>query len=149
MKKVPKENCFSKKLPLVIKLFSTDEKDMELIYNDNRDYKLEEKIEIKLGDYAVVVVVGKLRSLKFIARIDNYVEDDCKYEGEFLPKANSKIDSAMGGKGQTFVVNQKDAASFALYGIVLILPAPIAVGGSERRSNQLRFNFDLSKLDLA
>ena len=55
----------------------------------------------------------------------------------------------MGDKGQTFIVNEKDAASFAPDDIVLILPAPVAVGGSERRSNQLRFNFDFSKLDLA
>ena len=33
--------------------------------------------------------------------------------------------------------------------IVQILPAPIVVGGSERRNNQVRFDIDLSKLDLA
>ena len=55
----------------------------------------------------------------------------------------------MGDKGQTFVVNENDGASFAPDDYVLILPAPIAVGGSERRSNQLRFNFYFSKLDLA
>ena len=49
---------------------TTDEKDMELIYDDDSDFELEEKIEIKLGDYAVGLEVGKLRSLTFRARID-------------------------------------------------------------------------------
>ena len=55
----------------------------------------------------------------------------------------------MGEKGQTFVVNEKDAALFAPDDIVLILPAAFAVDGSERKSNQLQFNFDFSKLDPA
>ena len=107
---------------------------MELIYND---------------DNPIVLVAGKSRSLKFIARIDNYDGDDCEYKGVFLQKVNSKIDSGMGDKGQTFIVNEDDAATFAPNDIVLALPAPVAIGGSERRSNQLRFNFDFSKLDLA
>ena len=128
----------------------TDEEGLELIYNDDSDCELEEKIEVNLGDYAIVLVAGKSRSLKFIARIDNYDRDDCEYKGVFLQKVKSKIDSGMGGdKGQTFIVNEKDAASFAPDDIVLILSAPVAVGGSERRSNQLRFNFGFSKLDLA
>ena len=122
---------------------------MELIYNDDSDCELEEKIEVKLGDYGIELVAGKSRSLKFIARIDNYDGDDYEYEGVILQKVISKIDSGIGDKGQTFIVNEKDAASFAPDDIVLILPAPVAVGGSERRSNQLRFNFDFSKLDLA
>ena len=110
---------------------------------------MEDKIEVKLGDYAIVLVAGKSKSLKFIARIDYCDGDDCEYEGVFLRKVNSKIDSGMADKGQTFIVNEKDAASFAPDDIVLILSAPVAVGGSERRSNQLRFNFDFSKLGLA
>ena len=80
---------------------------MELIYNDDSDCELEEKIKVKLGDYAIVLVAGKSRSLKFIARIDKYNRDDCEYEGVFLQKVNSKIDSGMGDKGQTFIVNKK------------------------------------------
>ena len=67
----------------------------------------------------------------------------------FLQKVNSKIKSGMEGKGLTFVANEKDGASFALDDIVQILSAPIVVGGSERRNNQVRFDIDLSKLDLA
>ena len=113
---------------------------MELTYDDDSDYELEEKIKIKLNDYAVVLVAGKSNSLKFIARIDNYDENDCEYEGVFLENVNNKINSRMGDKGQTFVANEKYATSFAPDDIVLILPSPVAVGGSERRSSQLRFN---------
>ena len=95
------------------------------------------------------MVAGKSRSLKYIARIDDYDEDDCEYEGVFLQKVNSKIKSGMEGKGLTFVVNEKDVASFASDYIMQILPAPIVVRGSERRNNQVQFNIDLSKLDLA
>ena len=83
-------------------------------------------------------------SLKFIAWIDNYDEDDCDYEGVFLQNFNIKSDSGMGDKGRIFVINEKDAALF-----VLIVRAAIGVGGLERRSNQLRFNFDFNKLGLA
>ena len=128
---------------------SSDEENTELTYNDNSDGNLDKRIEIKLGDYVVVLVAGKSRSLKYIARIDDYDEDDCEYEGVFLQKVNRKIKSGMDGKGLTFVVNEEDGASFASDDIVQILPAPIVVGGSERRNNQVRFDIDLSKLDLA
>lgn len=48
-----------------------------------------------------------------------------------------------------FVINEEDAASFAPEDIVLKLPNPVAVGGSTRRSGQLRFEYDLSQIDLA
>ena len=128
---------------------SSDEENTELTYNDNSDGNLDKRIKIKLGDYVVVLVAGKSRSLKYIARIDDYDKDDCEYEGVFLQKVNRKIKSGMEGKRLTFVVNEEDGASFASDDIVQILPAPIVVGGSERRNNQVRFDIDLSKLDLA
>ena len=93
-------------------------------------------------------MVGKSRSLKFITRIDDCDEDDGEYQGVFLHKVNRKFFSGMGDEEQTFNANEKDAASFSPDDIVPILPAPVAVGGSAKRSNQLRFNFDFSKLDL-
>ena len=141
--------CKRKKASLVISSSSSDEENTELTYNDNSDGNLDKRIEIKLGNYVVVLVAGKSRLLKYVARIDDYDEDDCKYEGVFLQKVNIKINSEMEGKGLTFVVNEKDGASFASDDIVQILPAPIVVGGSERRNNQVRFDIDLSKLDLA
>ena len=50
---------------------STDKEGMALIYDDDSDCELEEKIEIKLSDDAVVLVAGKSRSFKFVAWIDN------------------------------------------------------------------------------
>ena len=67
------------------------------------------------------MVAGKSRSLKCIARIDDYDEDDCEYEGVFFQKVNRKIKSGMEGKGLTFVVNEEDGASFASDDIVQIL----------------------------
>ena len=107
VEKVLKENCIPKKALLVISSSSTNEKDIELIYNDDSDCEFKGKIEIKLGNYAVALVAEKSRSLKFIARIDNYDEDDCEYEGVFLKKVNSKTDSGMNVKGHIFVVNEK------------------------------------------
>ena len=128
---------------------SSDEENTELIYNDNSDDDLDKRIEIKLGDYVVFLAAGKSRSLKYIARIDDYDEDDCEYKGVFLQKMNRKIKSGMEGKGLTFVVKKEDAASFGSNDIVQILPVSIVVGGSERRNNHVRFDIDLSKLDLA
>ena len=128
---------------------SSDEENTELTYTNNSDGDLDKRIEIKLGDYVVVLVAGKSRSLKYISRIDDYDEHDCEYEEVFLQKVNSKIKSGMEGKGLTFVVNEKDGASFASDDIVQILLASIVVGGSERRNNQVQFDIDLSKLDLA
>ena len=86
--------------------------------------------------------------MKYIARIDDYDENDCEYKGVFLQEVNSKIKSGMQGKRLNFVVNEEDGASFASDDIVQILPAPIVVGGSETRDNQVRFDIDLHKLDL-
>ena len=99
--------CKRKKASLVISSSSSDEENTELTYNDNSDGNLDKRIEIKLGDYVVVLVAGKSRSLKYIARIDDYDEDDCEYEGVFLQKVNRKTKSGMEGKGLTFAVKMK------------------------------------------
>ena len=99
---------------------SSDEENTEITYNDNSDGYLDKRIKIKLGNYVVVLVAGKSRSLKYIARIDDYNEDSCEYEGVFLQKVNSKIKSGMEGKGLTFVANEKDGATFASDDIVQI-----------------------------
>ena len=93
---------------------SSDEENTQLTYNDNSNGDLDKRIEIKLGDYVVVLVAGKSRSLKYIARINDYDEEDCEYEGVFLQKVNRKIKSGMESKGLIFVVNKEDGASFAL-----------------------------------
>ena len=56
---------------------SSDDKDIQSIYDGVSNSDLEcERIEVKLGYYAVVLVAGKSRPLKFIARIDHHNEED-------------------------------------------------------------------------
>ena len=101
-----------------------------------------EKIESNLGDYIVVLVKGKLRALKYIARVD---DDDDQYEGVFLQKINSRISS----EELIVIVVEEDAASFAAEDIVLKLPSPTVIGGSAGRSSHLQFDFDFTKTNLA
>ena len=138
-----------KKAPAPIASSSSEEDDIE--YDDESDSVSlsEETIEPSLGDYVIVLVAGKSRALKYIARIDDYDDCDGEFEGVFLHKVNSKIIPGQKNQGLTFIVNEGDAASFAPDDIVLKLPNPVAVGGSARTSNQLRFDFDFSKFDLA
>ena len=74
---------------------SSDEENTELTYDDDNGGDSDKRIEIKLDDYALVLVAGKSRSLKYEAWIDDYDEDDCEYEGVFLQNVNNKIESGM------------------------------------------------------
>ena len=51
---------------------------------------MNETVDARIGDYVVVLVSGKARTLKYLARIDDINADD-KYEGVFLSKVNAKI----------------------------------------------------------
>ena len=48
-----------------------------------------------------------------------------------------------------FNIDKADDALFVPQDIVLKLLAPLVIGGSARKSSQLRFDYDFSKLDLA
>ena len=106
---------------------------------------LDEKIEPNLGDYVVVIAKGKLRSLQYVARVDDYDDENDEYEEMFLQIINSGVYS----DGPLLIVNEQNAASFAADDIILKLPSPVAIGRSARRNNLLQFNFDFSKLELA
>ena len=71
------------------------------------------------------------------------------YKGIFLQKVNRKIIPGDNNTALTFIINVADGASFAPQDIVLKFPAPLVIGGSARKSSQLRFDYDFSKLDLA
>ena len=126
---------------------SSSSDEMEILYDDESDCDVNEIIEANEGDYAIVLVSGRSRTLKYIARIHDV--NDEEYEGVFLPKLNSIIIPGENADTPTFVINEDDGASFALEDIILKLPAPIVVGGTARRSSQLRFDFDFKKIDLA
>ena len=108
---------------------------------------LDETVEANVGDYVVVLVSGKSRTLKYIARVDEFDGED--YEGIFLKKVNRKIIPGNNNTVPTFIINEADGASFAPQDIVLKLPAPLIIGGSARKSSQLRLDYDFSKLDSA
>ena len=93
----------------------------------------------------MVIAKEKLRGLQYVARVDDYDDEKDDYEGMFLQNINSEVYS----DGPLFIVNEQDAAFFAVDDIILKLPSPVAIGGSARRNNLLQFNFDFSKLELA
>ena len=86
------------------------------------------------GDFVVVRVAGKKRSLEYIARID--VVDDAEFEGVFLKKARGLDKSDQGG---CFIVNMDDEATFVKEDIIGRLPAPKSLGGTSRRNACLAF----------
>ena len=127
-------------------LSSLDE--VEIHYADDSDCDINETVDARMGDYVVVLVSGKAKALKYIARIDD-IDADNEYEGVFLSKVNAKIKPGEKPEAPTFVINEEDGSSFSQEDIVFKLPVPIAVGGSTRRSTQLRFDFDFNKVGLA
>ena len=146
--KAKKQLFRKKKTSQRIERSSSSSDEVEIHYADDSDCDKNETVDARIGDYAVVLVSGKARALKYIARVDDIDADD-EYEGVFLSKINSKIKPGEKPEAPTFVINEEDGASFSQEDIVLKLPVPIAVGGSARRSSQLRFDFDFNKVDLA
>ena len=113
---------------------SSDEGDV--VYDDKSDCdSLDEIVEANVSDYVVVLVSGKSRTLKYIARVDEFDGED--YEGIFLQKVNRKIISGDDSTAPTFIINEADGASFAPQDIVLKLSAPLVIGGSAGKSSQL------------
>ena len=118
-----------------------------MAYDDESDCdSLDEIVEANVGDYVVVLVFGKSRTLKYIARVNEFDGED--YKGIFLQKVNSKIIPGDNNTAPNFIINEADGASFAPQDIVFKLPGPLVIDGSARKSSQLRFDYDFSKLDL-
>lgn len=115
---------------------SLSETDVEL--DDDSDDAIDE-MDIMEGDFVVVKVDGKSRSVHYIARID--VIDGKEYEGIFLQKVPGRVDS----EEATFVPNPDDEAFFPEEDIVYKLPQPKSAGGSSRRSGHLVFKCSLDK----
>ena len=90
-------------------------------------------------------VNGRFRTLKYIARVDGYDEEDGDYEGVFLEKVPKRFED----EEMTFVVNEKSEYSFSPKDILAILPLPIMLGGSTRRCKYLQFTFDFKDWNLA
>ena len=95
------------------------------------------------GDFVVVKVAGKSRTVYYIARVDVVDGDD--FEGVFLKKVAGKVDS----EEISFVPNVVDPAYFSKEDIICKLPQPKTTGGSARRSCQLIFRCKLDKWHIA
>ena len=78
--------------------------------------------------------------MKYIARVDEFDDEETEYGGEFLQKVNSKITPGEDTEEPVFINNEEDGALFAPKDIVLKLQTQLAVGESAGRSNQLVFN---------
>ena len=90
-------------------------------------------------------VDGRSRTLKYIARVDGYDEENGDYEGVFLEKVPKRFED----EKMTFVVNEKLEYSFSRNDILAILSLPIMLGGTTQRFKYLQFTFDFKDWDLA
>ena len=75
------------------------------------------------GDFVIVKVHGKTRTMHYIARVDGFDAD--KYEGVFLRRVLSRNDDRA-----TFVVDTEDEALWLREDIAKKLPTPTVSGTS-------------------
>jgi hypothetical protein len=102
------------------------------------DYDFQDN-EIIEGDFVVVKFVsGKSRVEHHIARVDVVDGEEC--EGVFLQRQGSLQQVT-----PTFVLNEKDDASFPKTDIILKLPVPKMVGGTARLAGKFKFNCDFTQ----
>ena len=80
--------------------------------------------------------------MHYIARID--VVGKYEYEGIFLHKVSGRVSAE--GDDMIFVLNDGEEALFPADDIVQKLQKPRTVGGSARRSNQLRVSLQLEQM---
>ena len=59
-----------------------------------------------------------------------------------------KVQSQVGFGKPSFVIDETDGGSFSKADVVRKLPTPQHLKGSQRKSNQLVYNVDLSKWDI-
>lgn len=119
---------------------SLSESELEL--DDESDYEIDDTDRME-GDFVVVKVAGKSRTVNYIARID--VIDGKEYEGIFLQKVPGRVDA----EETTFIPSPADETYFFTEeDIVSKLPQPTIAGGSRRRMGNLVFNCNLEKWHL-
>ena len=91
--------------------------------------------EIIERDFVIVKVAEKSRVVHYIARIDVVV-------GIFLHNVSGHVSAE--GDDMILFLNDDDEAMFPADAIVQKLPQPRTVVGSARRSNQLKFHYNLN-----
>ena len=101
---------------------SSDEDDVDIPLKDQSDFNVSDEIvTANIGDYVIVLVSARSCALKYIARLDNFDEEE--NEGVFLQRVNRKIDPGINAVTPPFIINENDAASFASEDIILKLTA--------------------------
>ena len=112
----------------------SESSDDDLQLDDSSDEYHEDVEELPIeGDFVVLKVAGKKRSLLYIARVD--VIDGGDFEGVFLKRVPNKPADIQ----TCYIPNPDDEATFSGQDIVGKLPQPKVVGGSARRSCNLLF----------
>ena len=104
-------------------------------------------MNVKSVKFQCSQVAGRSRTLKYIARIDRYDEEDKDYEGVYLEKVPQKLGEET--EELKFVIKEGSEYSFGATDIVAKLPNPNILGGSSRRTNYLQFDFDFNLWSLA
>lgn len=89
------------------------------------------------GDFLMVKLAGKARSVNFVVRVEAVISDEV-FEGVFLRKIPYRYDEAL------FLPDEKDKSMFFTNDVILKLPTPLAIGGSARRAHYLKFDIDLT-----
>ena len=121
---------------------SSSEDETSIPFNDDSDDITSDNDQFIEGDYVIVKVPGKSRTLRFIARID--VVEDKEDDGVFLQKVSSRVSNDE-DTDITFILNENDCGAFTANDIMCKLPQPKMVGGSARKANQLKFACDLAE----
>ena len=135
---------------------STDSSDDEssVKYNDTSEDEIDTEEDIIEGDFVVVMVKGKSRSLNYIARVDICMDvvafggtsanaNLLEYEGTFLKRLPTKDESEV-----IFTISDC-CSSFVKEDILTKLPTPKVAGESVCRGTQVKFETNLSRWNLA
>ena len=85
-------------------------------------------------------MLAKSRIVHYIARVHVIDGDEC--EGVFLRREFSRHQTI-----STFMINDKDEASFPKKDIIRKLPEPQQLGGTARRAGKFTFPCDFTRWD--
>lgn len=131
----PQSRSKRKKLPSESSSSSESDMDMELSDTSDDSDVDDDQEDIIEGDFVIVKVHGKTRTMHYIARVDGFDADE--YEGVFLRRVLSRNDDRA-----TFVVDTEDEALWLREDIAKKLPTPTVSGTSRRSLFQFRCNLD-------
>lgn len=100
------------------------------ILNDEKELEEEVQFEdnkIQKGDYALVKVSGKRKTVHYVVEIVG--KHDFQYDVKFLVKTGTN----------SFLLKNETVYQIEEDDIVLKLPPPVSTGGSERQISHLKF----------